>query len=251
MLVTWMDHNLTLWFKDDRIVLREEILAHFDHNGKNDDDKCSWHLGNYMSEIVPFSPMTLASAGMLCYAKSRIWGRYILWGAGKGVGWEAAEHTLSSQEQFECFVLFRANDIIVSVESVHSQLSRLTFFNKPINRTGNIFKISQIANCALAPAPAALILDSYVVRNSTILLKMASRASSSVCVSDHSTALFASFVAIATWYAEPCNDWFVVVGRAIVTTRIRRSPVHVLWTISLWTTTKSWARASSIPISTH
>jgi hypothetical protein len=33
-----------------------------------------------------------------------------------------------------------------------------TFFNSPRIKTGNIFKLSETANCALAPAPAAVML---------------------------------------------------------------------------------------------
>lgn len=95
-------------------------------------------------------------------------------------------------------------------------------------KTGSIFKFSEIASCALAPAPAAVMLALYADRMSTILLNKASRASSSLCVIDLSTALFASSVAIATWSADAkTSDRLLVVGRAVVTTRMRRSPNEV------------------------
>jgi hypothetical protein len=74
----------------------------------------------------------------------------------------------------------------------------LTFLSNPRIKTGNIFRLSEMDNCALAPAPAAVMLDLYVCRMSTNFWKTASLASSSLCVSERSTALFAKSVAIAT-----------------------------------------------------
>ena len=82
-----------------------------------------------------------------------------------------------------------------------------------------------MASCALAPAPPAVMLALYADMISTILLNSASRASSSLCVSERSTALFERRVAIATWSAEAkISDRLFVVGSAVVITRIRRSP---------------------------
>ena len=42
----------------------------------------------------------------------------------------------------------------------------LTFFSKPRVRTGSIFKFSEIASCALAPAPPEVMLVLYAMRMS-------------------------------------------------------------------------------------
>jgi len=100
-----------------------------------------------------------------------------------------------------------------------------TFFNKPSTRTGNIFKFSAIANCALAPAPLDVILVLYATNTSTSFWEMYSLLSSILCVSERSTALLAKKVVIAIWSAEAySSDKLVVVGKASVRTRIRRSP---------------------------
>lgn len=86
-----------------------------------------------------------------------------------------------------------------------------------------------MANWALAPAPAAVILALYAVKTSTILLNKASRLSSSLCVIHRSTALLASSVAMAIWSADAkTSDRLLVVGSAVVITRIRRSPIDAI-----------------------
>lgn len=108
-----------------------------------------------------------------------------------------------------------------------ADLCKRTDFSSPKISTGSIFILSATASCALAPAPAAVMLFLYATRMSTIFWKSASRASSSLCDRLRSTALFASSVAIATWSADAkISDMFVVVGYAEVTTRIRRSPAR-------------------------
>ena len=77
-----------------------------------------------------------------------------------------------------------------------------TFLSKPRISSGNIFMFSLTANCALAPAPAAVMLLLYAWSSSTSLFCRRSRASSSLCVSERSTALFARRVAMATCRAE-------------------------------------------------
>ena len=126
---------------------------------------------------------------------------------------------------------FRAPCMIPTIDTIasvqHLQVIDPThFLNKPSSKTGNIFKFSQITNCALVRERAAVILDLYVLRRSAILLITASRASSSLCISDRSIALLASSVAIGTWSAEAYNSDRFVVGRAMVLIRIRRSPVR-------------------------
>ena len=73
-----------------------------------------------------------------------------------------------------------------------------TFFSRPSTRTGNIFRFSEMASCALAPAPPDVMLVLYAIRISTSFWKTYSRLSSNLCVNDRSTALFARRVAIAT-----------------------------------------------------
>ena len=100
-----------------------------------------------------------------------------------------------------------------------------TFFSKPRASTGSIFKFSETANCALAPAPLDVMLVLYATNNSTSFWKMYSRLSSNLCESERSTALLAQKVVIAIWSAEAySSDKLVVVGRASEMTRIRRSP---------------------------
>ena len=109
-----------------------------------------------------------------------------------------------------------------------TQKHTLTFFSNPSTSTGSIFIFSDTASCALAPAPAAVMLALYACSISTSLLNNASRLSSSLCVIARSTPLFASSVAIAIWSADANkSDRFDVVGSAVVMTRIRRSPVRV------------------------
>lgn len=84
---------------------------------------------------------------------------------------------------------------------------------------------SEIASCALAPAPLDVMLVLYATNISTSFWKINSRLSSNLCVSERSTALLAKKVVIAIWSAEAYNsDRLVVVGNANVMTRIRRSP---------------------------
>lgn len=84
---------------------------------------------------------------------------------------------------------------------------------------------SEIANCALAPAPLDVMLVLYATNTSTSFWEMYSRLSSNLWVSERSTALFAKNVVSATWSAEAySSDRLVVVGKANVITRMRRSP---------------------------
>ncbi len=77
-----------------------------------------------------------------------------------------------------------------------------TFLSRPRIKTGSIFRLSLIDNCALAPAPAAVMLLLYAASKSTNRWLTNSRLSSSLCVSDRSTALLAKKVASAIWSAE-------------------------------------------------
>lgn len=56
----------------------------------------------------------------------------------------------------------------------------LTFFNSPRTSTGSIFKLSETANWALAPAPAAVILPLYALKISANFCISWSLASSSL-----------------------------------------------------------------------
>jgi hypothetical protein len=77
-----------------------------------------------------------------------------------------------------------------------------TFLSRPRIKTGSIFKLSLMDNCALAPAPAAVMLLLYAESKSTNRWLTYSRLSSSLWVSDRSTALSAKKVASAIWSAE-------------------------------------------------
>ena len=113
--------------------------------------------------------------------------------------------------------------------------TRLTFFNRPRIRTGSIFIFSEIDSCALAPAPAAVILPLYAVKISTSFEETASRLFSKLCVIQRSTALLARRVAMATWSAEEYNsDRLLVVGSARLITRIRRSPESRNQRLATW-----------------
>lgn len=110
---------------------------------------------------------------------------------------------------------------------------QLTFFNNPSTNTGNIFKFSEIANCALAPAPPEVMLVLYDWRISTSFWNTWSLLSSNLCVNARSTALLARRVARAIWSAEAkTSERTVVVGNARVITRIRRSPGYHLGDLS-------------------
>lgn len=117
-------------------------------------------------------------------------------------------------------------------------------------RSGRNFMFSATTNCGLAPLPELVIVALYVPRMSTSLLWTASRASSSLAWLLRSTALLARSVASATWSTEAYSSEIeLVVGRASVTTRMRRSPYAVVCRTAVWKTTKGALIGSSIWIS--
>ena len=70
------------------------------------------------------------------------------------------------QEVSVHFVEFQPGKELANVDT-KPRITKLTFFRSPSTRTGNIFKLSEIANCALAPAPLEVMLVLYDTKSST------------------------------------------------------------------------------------
>ena len=121
------------------------------------------------------------------------------------LGWQRREQSLSvgTNIRGNLGALANANLYASPIrQNVRVRRHRRTFLSRPRIKTGSIFRLSLMDNCALAPAPAAVMLLLYAASKSTSRWVMNSRLSSSLCVSDRSTALLAKKVARAIWSAE-------------------------------------------------